>query len=101
MVAVLKSWVDPATQYGVPLTELRSGVEARVVCIQGADDAAGHELALRLSELGFLPGERVRIVARGFLTGEPLAVRVGTGTFALRRFEAAVIRVEPEGPLRG
>ena len=54
------------------------------------------ELGQRLAELGFLPGEAVRIVARGFLAREPIAVRVGTGTFALRLFEAACIRVGPE-----
>jgi ferrous iron transport protein A len=46
--------------------------------------------------LGFLPGEAVRIVARGLLARAPIAVRIGTGTFALRLFEAACIRVCPE-----
>jgi ferrous iron transport protein A len=57
-------------------------------------------LSRRLAELGFLPGERLRIVARGFLGREPIAVRIGTGTFALRLFEAACIRVRPEPLLR-
>jgi ferrous iron transport protein A len=52
-----------------------------------------------LAELGFLPGEAVRIVARGLLARAPIAVRIGTGTFALRLFEAACIRVCPEQPL--
>jgi ferrous iron transport protein A len=51
-----------------------------------------------LAELGFLPGEAVRIVARGLLARAPIAVRIGTGTFALRLFEAACIRVCPEQP---
>jgi len=51
------------------------------------------ELLRRLIEIGFLPGERVRIVARGALGGTPLAVRVGTSTFALRRMEARCIHV--------
>lgn len=57
---------------------------------QGAD----HELVLRLVELGFVPGERVRIVAEGIGTREPLAVRVGHTTFALRQREAAFIIVD-------
>ena len=61
-----------------------------------ADGAAPVELGRRLAELGFLPGEAVRVVARGLLAREPIAVRVGTGTFALRLFEAACIRVCPE-----
>jgi ferrous iron transport protein A len=44
-------------------------------------------------EIGFLPGESVRIVATGFPAGDPLAVRIGQATFALRRHEAALVRV--------
>lgn len=53
------------------------------------------ELVLRLVELGFVPGERVRIVAEGIGGREPMAVRVGHTTFALRRYEASFIIVEP------
>jgi ferrous iron transport protein A len=66
-----------------------------------ADPGESTGLSRRLAELGFLPGERLRIVARGFLGREPIAVRIGTGTFALRLFEAACIRVCPEQPLLG
>ncbi|HPF89893.1 MAG: ferrous iron transport protein A [Flavobacteriales bacterium] len=56
---------------------------------------ADRELLLRLTELGFLPGERVRITAEGPGGREPLAVRVGHTTFALRRREASFILVRP------
>lgn len=101
MVAVLKPLDDADELPGIALSELKSGVAARVQCVLGRERGAPTELSLRLAELGFLPGESVRIVARGFLSGEPLAVRVGTGTFALRRFEAATIRVVPESGARG
>ncbi len=78
------------------LTDLRTGATARVVSIVPADGSAAPEMGRRLAELGFLPGEAVRVVARGFLARAPIAVRVGTGTFALRLFEAACIRVCPE-----
>ncbi len=80
----------------VGLADLPAGRLARVVSVGAVDAAAPPELARRLSELGFLPGELVRIVGRGLLSREPIAVRVGTGTFALRLFEAACIRVCPE-----
>ncbi len=80
----------------VGLSELPSGTLARVVSVEPVDVAAPPELTRRLSELGFLPGELVRIVGRGLFAREPIAVRVGTGTFALRLFEAACIRVCPE-----
>ena len=85
----------------MPLAELATGAIARVVSVSSADAAAPRELPRRLAELGFLPGEAVRIVARGLMAREPIAVRIGTGTFALRLFEAACIRVCPEQPLLG
>jgi ferrous iron transport protein A len=77
----------------VPLSELPNAVEARIVAVHtpGWPHA---DLAERLAELGFLPGERVRVLARGALKG-PLAVRVGSGTFALRLAEAMCVRVTP------
>ena len=80
----------------MPLADLAPGALARVVAVAPDGSAAPADIAQRLAELGFLPGERVRIVARGFLAREPIAVRVGTGTFALRRFEAACVRVRLE-----
>jgi ferrous iron transport protein A len=80
----------------VRLNELSIGTRARVVCVAAADASTPVELGRRLAELGFLPGEAVRIVARGLLSRAPIAVRIGTGTFALRLFEAACIRVCPE-----
>ena len=79
----------------IGLTDLAPGTIARVASIE-ADPMGAPLIARRLAELGFLPGELVRIVARGFFAREPIAVRIGTGTFALRRFEAACIRVVPE-----
>ena len=67
-------------------------------------DAADHEhdVLLRLLEIGFLPGEPVRVVARASAGGDPLAVRVGHSTFALRRCEAALVWVggTPPGALQ-
>ena len=87
----------PASE--MPLADLATGAVARVVSVSPAEAPAG--VGRRLAELGFLPGEAVRVVARGLMAREPIAVRVGTGTFALRRFEAACIRVCPEQPLPG
>jgi ferrous iron transport protein A len=85
----------------IKLADLATGAVARVVSVSQADGSAPIDLGRRLAELGFLPGEAVRVVARGLLAREPIAVRIGTGTFALRLFEAACIRVCPEQPLPG
>jgi ferrous iron transport protein A len=81
------------------LADLATGAEARVVSVSSPDPSGSLDLGRRLAELGFLPGEKLRIVARGLMGREPLAVRIGTGTFALRLFEAACVRVCPEQSL--
>jgi len=68
---------------------------ARVLDVARPADAQGRHLALRLTEIGFVPDEPVCVMARGALGGDPLAVRVGRATFALRRHEAALVRVGP------
>ena len=60
---------------------------------QVLDAAGAPEWARWLEEIGFVVGERVMLMARGLPGGDPLVVRVGQSTFALRRAEAACIRV--------
>ena len=84
------------TDPDLPLSALTTGRWATVRSVlpdaQGRED----ELMLRLMEIGFLPGESVRIVATGFPGPDPLAVRIGQATFALRRHEAAQVLVQLE-----
>lgn len=47
-----------------------------------------------LNEIGFLPGEHVTVMARSSWGGDPMVVRIGQSTFALRRAEAACVEVE-------
>jgi ferrous iron transport protein A len=98
MMMTAKTSDSGPTATDIRLTDLNIGTRARVVSVTAADASAPVELGRRLAELGFLPGEAVRIVAKGLLARAPIAVRIGTGTFALRLFEAACIRVCPEQP---
>jgi len=84
------------------LDALKAGQSATVIHL--APDAHGSagsgpdrsgDIQRRLMELGFVPGERIRML-KGGLPGGPLAIKVGQSTFALRRFEAALISVQPE-----
>jgi ferrous iron transport protein A len=84
---------DPTQVQTLLLDDLADAQEATVVAVQAYDASMPAELLRRLVEIGFLPGERVRIVARGALGGAPLAVRIGTSTFALRRLEARCVQV--------
>ena len=51
-------------------------------------------ISRRLKELGFINGEIVKMLHKGYFSGEPFAVRIGQSTFALRRFEAQMIIVK-------
>ncbi len=75
------------------LHQLGARIDAKVLGFVPALDQEDQGVALRLLEIGFLPGETVRVIAHGFPRHDPLAVRVGHTTFALRRHEAALIQV--------
>ena len=59
---------------------------------------ASPEWATLLNEIGFLPGETVTVTAPGIWGQDPLVVRVGVSTFAIRRAEARCILVTPAHP---
>ena len=52
------------------------------------------DLAKQLEAIGFIPGEFVQVMRRSLIGGDPLVVRIGLSTFALRKKEAAIIEVE-------
>ena len=79
----------------ISLDQLPTAQWATVLDMPLPREAEDRELVLRLTEIGFVPGEAVRIVATGPSGREPLAVRLGHTTFALRRHEASFIRVAP------
>lgn len=77
------------------LSHLKKGDHA---CVLGTIDGEGSEhaaLKRRLLELGFVEGETIRVIAESFPHRDPIAVRIGNTTFALRRHEAALVRVAP------
>lgn len=76
------------------LDDLRPGDRAQVleVCVPPALADWGDWL----TTLGFEPGEPLQLLSRAMPGGDPLCVRVGASTYALRRAEAACIRVQWE-----
>jgi ferrous iron transport protein A len=75
---------------------MSEGSMALVADVVVPSDGPDKQLVIRLLELGFVPGERVRMLRRSAVVGGALAVRVGHGTFALRTHEASFILVHPE-----
>lgn len=75
------------------LDSLKAGQSATVVHLSPCAEG-GTDVQRRLMELGFVPGEPIRVLKR--VMGGPMAVKVGDSTFALRRFEAALISIQPE-----
>lgn len=82
-----------ATGADASLLSLDRHKEAQVLRV--APTSASDAIARRLGELGFVPGERVRVLAHGPFGKDPLLVQVGYTRFALRRDEAARIYVQP------
>ena len=56
-----------------------------------AEVSAPARLAARLRELGFLPGEHLRVLR----SGTALIVQIGQTRLALRRRDAAAVRLVP------
>jgi ferrous iron transport protein A len=76
------------------LAQLPVGTPAQVARLQAPAACPGW--ARQLEDLGFVPGERVRVLRRACLGGDRLLVRVGPGaTVALRGAEAACVQVQP------
>ena len=77
----------------IRLSDLQYGQDAAVTTVE--DTLVPDPIATRLRDLGFVPGEQIRIVARGPIGADPLLIQIGFTRFALRRSEAARVLVEP------
>lgn len=76
------------------LDEIKTGARFVVSSVVAGEYAP--EWGTWLEEIGFLSGEQGRLMARGRPGGDPLVVRIGTSTFALRRAEAACVLVHAD-----
>lgn len=74
------------------LSELPPGRRARVSRV--SPPAARPEWARLLADIGFAAGEPVQVLRRAPIGGDPIVVRIGASTFALRRAEADCVEVE-------
>jgi len=93
--------VEPLTGALQPLASLRKGARGVVGAVDGSGlagqtvgDVAGSTIVRRLLELGFVPGERFEIIEEIRPGGDPIAVRIGSSMFALRRREAHAVLVK-------
>jgi ferrous iron transport protein A len=69
----------------------------RAIVVGVEDRIPNDAIARRLRELGFVDGEQVQVMAVGPVGAEPLLVQIGYTRFALRREEAARVRVRSNG----
>jgi ferrous iron transport protein A len=85
----------------VSLAVLRKGSRGVVTSVrddaQSLGDEAQSTVSRRLLELGFVPGESIEVIGEIWPGRDPMAVRLGNTTFALRRREADSVQVEVEG----
>lgn len=78
------------------LSDVKNG--SRVKIVEIAPSARFKDIdaqvTQRLKELGFLPGAELSVIGFGFWGADPLAVKLGSTKFALRRHEAEKVRVQ-------
>ncbi len=77
------------------LSDLPNGAYATVERLVARSSEIDAATLRRLSEIGFIAGEPVRLLRRGPGGREPLAVLIGETMFALRRLEADCVQVAP------
>lgn len=79
------------------LSNARKGFRGRLVCllpIEGTGRLSSEEMERRLIEMGFIEGAELEVLHEGPFGGDPIAVRVGNATVALRRRDAMAILAE-------
>lgn len=82
----------------VSLASLGKGTRGVISAVsedaQSLGDEAHSTVSRRLLELGFVAGESIEVISVVWPGGDPMAVRLGNTTFALRRREATAVLVE-------
>jgi ferrous iron transport protein A len=80
------------------LAQLHKGARGVVSAVAASSTDAASSVERRLMELGFMPGERIEVIEEVRPGGDPIAVRIGSSIFALRRREAQAVMVKLEQP---
>ena len=80
----------------IPLDQLKLGTRARIAAIDWS--LLGDSEACRLRHFGFDEGVSVEPLHLGPFGRDPLAVRVGRMTVAIRRAQARAVKVSAEAP---
>jgi ferrous iron transport protein A len=87
--------LDDSQALGTAPVGFKGRIQA-VRALAGDHGLSAAEIERQLIELGFVEGARVEVLHEGLFGRDPIAVRVNEATVALRRREAASIRVEPD-----
>jgi ferrous iron transport protein A len=78
----------------IPLDQLKLGTQARIAAIDWA--ALGESEANRLRQFGFDEGVSIEPLHLGPFGKDPLAVKVGRMTVAIRKAQAKAVKVTTE-----
>jgi ferrous iron transport protein A len=78
----------------IPLDQLKLGTRARIAAIDWA--ALGESEANRLKQFGFDEGVAIEPLHLGPFGKDPLAVKVGRMTVAIRKAQARAVKVTTE-----
>ena len=86
------------------LSDLKKGEAATILGFETTrckDREFAKDLEDRLLEIGFEEGLSIKILHEGPISHDPIAVRIGQMTVALRRMEADAVQVKSTAQIKG
>ena len=88
--------VPPANEDdAIALGAMKKGMQGHILGFdQSALNGAGADMADRLREMGFAENLEIEVLHHSPFGSDPIAVRVGRMTVALRRREANIVKVQ-------
>jgi ferrous iron transport protein A len=86
-IALFKIILNKVNNVILPLSRMKPGDHGVIKELRKGD------LALKLMEMGFLPGETV-LVSKIAPLGDPISVKIGTYQLSLRKEEANAVMVQ-------
>lgn len=76
----------------ITLDQVTTGIAYAVTAVNPPPNAP--EWGQWLEDIGFIEGEQVMLMTRAPFGGDPVVVRIGQSTFALRLAEAACVELK-------
>jgi len=90
-----EQFMNAVSDIQIPLDHMIKGSSGKIARLTGEnDDSETQDRINRLREIGFAEGLTIELLHQSPFGKDPIAVRVGAMTIALRRSEANLVKVQ-------